>query len=359
MRVRYLASIMSKAIVFFIAATFASAHGAVRVATDIPPIHSLAAMVTEGVSTPDLVIQPGASPHSYSLRPSEAAALERADVVFWMGEALTPWLGNALNNLASDAQSVALLDRHETLRFDFRDAVMHAEQAHETLDSHDAHGHEGHEGHEVIDTHQSHDHHHDHEAVDTHESHDAIQDTHESHDDHAHEGVDPHAWLDPVNARRWLGVIADSLAQADPSNAATYQANASAAQDRIDKLIADTQATLEPIAEEPFIVFHDAYQYFEKRFGLNALGAIALSDARDPSAAQIAAVQTLVRENSVRCVFAEPQFNASLVDTVLDGTNASTGILDPVGTAIPTGPNFYPQLIEALSENLRDCLAQS
>lgn len=350
MRVRFLASITSTALVLFTAVAFAPAHSAVRVATDIPPVHSLVAMVTDGVSKPSLVIQRGASPHSYSLRPSEAAALERADVVFWMGDALTPWLGNALDNLAADAQTVALLDSHETLRYDFRDAVIHGE----AVDSHETHGHES---HEVLDSHDTHNDHDDHGHLDEHQ--DEFQDTHESHDDHAHEGVDPHAWLDPVNAHRWLGVIADSLAQADPAHAATYQANASAAQARIDKLIAQTKTALEPIAEVPFIVFHDAYQYFEKRFGLNALGAIALSDARDPSAAQIAAVQTLVREHSVRCVFAEPQFNASLVDTVLDGTDADTGILDPVGTSVPTGPNFYPQLIKELTQNLRDCLEQS
>lgn len=294
--------------------TATTAQSAIRVATDIAPVHSLVAMITEGVSEPDLVIQRGASPHSYSLRPSDAAALERADVVFWMGDELTPWLGNTLDNLAADAQAIALLDRHETLRHDFRDAVA------------------------------------DQESLDTHEA-------HSEHDDHAHEGVDPHAWLDPVNAQRWLAVIADTLAAADPEHAAAYQANQRIAQTTIDTLISNTNASLAPVSKRPFIVFHDAYQYFEKRFDLNVVGAIALSDARDPSPSQIAAVQTVVSEHAVRCVFAEPQFNASLVDTVLDGTRAETGILDPVGTSIPSGPDFYPRLIEELAQALTDCLA--
>lgn len=294
--------------------TATTAQSAIRVATDIAPVHSLVAMITEGVSEPDLVIQRGASPHSYSLRPSDAAALERADVVFWMGDELTPWLGDALDNLAADAQAIALLDRHETLRHDFRDAVA------------------------------------DQESLDTHEA-------HSEHDDHAHEGVDPHAWLDPVNAQRWLAVIADTLAAADPEHAAAYQANQRIAQTTIDTLISNTNASLAPVSKRPFIVFHDAYQYFEKRFDLNVVGAIALSDARDPSPSQIAAVQTVVSEHAVRCVFAEPQFNASLVDTVLDGTRAETGILDPVGTSIPSGPDFYPRLIEDLAQALTGCLA--
>lgn len=294
--------------------TATTAQSAIRVATDIAPVHSLVAMITEGVSEPDLVIQRGASPHSYSLRPSDAAALERADVVFWMGDELTPWLGNTLDNLAADAQAIALLDRHETLRHDFRDAVA------------------------------------DQESLDTHKA-------HSEHDDHAHEGVDPHAWLDPVNAQRWLAVIADTLAAADPEHAAAYQANQRIAQTTIDTLISNTNASLAPVAKRPFIVFHDAYQYFEKRFGLNVVGAIALSDARDPSPSQIAAVQAVVSEHAVRCVFAEPQFNASLVDTVLDGTRAETGILDPVGTSISSGPDFYPQLIQELAQALTACLA--
>jgi zinc transport system substrate-binding protein len=335
--------------------TATTAQSAIRVATDIAPVHSLVAMITEGVSEPDLVIQRGASPHSYSLRPSEAAALERADVVFWMGDELTPWLGNALNNLAADAQAIALLDRHETLRYDFRDAVAHQESSdQESLDSHESHNHD--EARAPTDAHEAehehdHDHDHDHdEPVDTHKA-------HSEHDDHAHEGVDPHAWLDPVNAQRWLAVIADTLAAADPEHAAAYRANQRIAQTTIDTLISNTNASLAPVSKRPFIVFHDAYQYFEKRFDLNVVGAIALSDARDPSPSQIATIQAVVREHAVRCVFAEPQFNASLVDTVLDGTRAETGILDPVGTSIPSGPDFYPRLIEDLAQALTDCLA--
>ena len=328
--------------------TATTAQSAIRVATDIAPVHSLVAMITEGVSEPDLVIQRGASPHSYSLRPSDAAALERADVVFWMGDELTPWLGDALDNLAADAQAIALLDRHETLRHDFRDAV--ADQ--ESLDSHESHNHdEARASTDAHDAEHEHDHDHDHnESVDTHKA-------HSEHDDHAHEGVDPHAWLDPVNAQRWLTVIADTLAAADPEHAAVYQANQRIAQTTIDTLISNTNASLAPVSKRPFIVFHDAYQYFEKRFDLNVVGAIALSDARDPSPSQIAAVQAVVSEHAVRCVFAEPQFNASLVDTVLDGTRAETGILDPVGTSIPSGPDFYPRLIQELAQALTDCLA--
>ncbi len=297
-----------------------------NVATDVTPVHSLVSQVMEGVGEPRLVIQRGASPHSYSMRPSEAAALENADVVFWVGEELTPWLDRALGNLAPDARQVALLHAEGTLRHAFRERVL-TETA-----GHDEHGH-------------------DEPAHDDH--------GHDDHAGHAHEGIDPHAWLDPVNARYWLGVIAETLAEADPANAEAYRRNAEAGQAEIDALLAHVQGEVSPVHEQAFIVFHDAYQYYERRFDMNTVGAISLSDATDPSPAHIAEIREIVGEHDVQCVFAEPQFNPALVDTVLNGTSARTGVLDPLGSDIATGPDFYPTLIRQLTDRLVSCLAGS
>ena len=325
-------------------ASSAVAIASPQVVTDIPPVHALAAAVMQGVGEPSNVIRPGASPHGYSLRPSEAAALEQADIVFWVGPELTPWLDRALTNLAGDAQVVTLLTADGLTLHDFRDEGGHDhDHGHENPDTHshnDSHGHDHDHGHENPDTHShndSHDHGHDH--------------------DHAHEGVDPHAWLDPVNAQIWLGVIAETLAAADPANAAAYRENAEQGQAELDTLITDIHSRLEPIADRPYIVFHDAYQYFEDRFETNMVGAIALSDAREPSAARIAAIRQTVAEKDAVCVFAEPQFNPATVETVLDGTQASMGVIDPLGSAIPLGPMFYPALIEEMATSLTECLA--
>ena len=298
-------------------------QAAPRVAADIAPVHSLVAQVMQGVGEPRLVIQRGASPHNYALRPSEAAALERAEVVFWTSAQLTPWLDRALGNLAADAERVELVETAGTTRHAFRESV--------TIDT-------------AADANHDHDHDHDH--------------GHDPGHDHAHdhEGVDPHAWLDPLNARHWLGVIATTLAEVDPANAALYRDNAAAGQARMDALMADIEEAITPVQERAFIVFHDAYQYYERRFGMRAVGAISLSDATDPSPARIAAIRELVQAHSVRCVFAEPQFNPSLVDTVLDGTRAETGVLDPLGSEIAEGPDFYPRLMQALTASLVDCL---
>jgi zinc transport system substrate-binding protein len=302
------------------------------VAADIAPVQGLVARVMQGVGTPELVIQHGASPHQYSLRPSEAAALENADIVFWVGESLTPWMDDTVQTLAGDATVVELLEVPGTVTLPFREGA--------TFEAHD-HGHEDHG-----DDH-AHEHDHDDHAHDDH-----------AHDDHghSHEGVDPHAWLDPENAKLWLDAIAAELSAADPANAATYAANAAAGRAEIDAASAEAAASVAPLKDSGFVVFHDAYQYFEARFGLSAAGAISLSDASEPSPARVAEIQGAVADLGVACVFSEPQFNAGLVATVMDGSPAKTAVLDPLGTTIEPGPDFYPALIRQLSTSMADCL---
>lgn len=288
-----------------------------RVATDIAPVHGLVARVMMGVGSPDLVVQPGASPHGYSMRPSEAKALSQADFVFWIGDALTPWLEGSIETLAANAQVVELLHVDGVIELPFREG---ARFAHHEEDNHEEEGH-GEEG----------------------------------HDDHEHEGVDPHAWLAPDNGKLWLDLIAAELAQFDPENAATYLANAELGRAEIDDAVASIDTALDPLRSGGFVVFHDAYQYFEASFDLSALGAISLSDATAPSPSRIAEVRDIVADLGVSCVFSEPQFNPGLVATVLDGTGAKTAVIDPMGTALPLGPQFYPALLLDLGQRMADC----
>ena len=178
------------------------------------------------------------------------------------------------------------------------------------------------------------------------------------HDDHghSHDGADGHAWLSTEIAVHWVGVIADTLAARDPENAATYAANAEAARAELAALKSEISATLEPVRGERFVVFHDAYQYFEREFGLSAAGAISMSDAARPSPARIAEVQEEVAEANVRCVLSEPQFNPDLVATVMDGTPARTAVADPQGLGLEPGAALYPQLMRNLAGALATCL---
>ncbi|MGP1358871.1 zinc ABC transporter substrate-binding protein [Roseicyclus sp.] len=391
-------------------ALMAAAGGALAevpsVAVDIAPVHSLVARVMEGVGEPALVLPPVASPHSHALRPSEAAALEGADLVVWIGPELTPWLEDAIDRLAGDAQRLTLLWSAEAIRLETRTGATFAEHDHGHDDhghddhghddhGHDDHGHDhGHDGHGHDHGHDDHghddhghDHAHDEHGHDEHghdehghddhdhdhddHAHDHAHDDHghddhghddhghddHGHDDHehAHSGTDPHAWLSPSNAHTWLGEIAETLAALDPGNAAAYRANAAAARAEIDALTAEIDARMEPLRGRPFIVFHDAYQYFEQDFGLQAAGSISLSDASEPSPARVAEIRDLVAGLGAACVFAEPQFNRGLVDAVFEGSAANVGVIDPVGATLTPGPDFYGALIRGMAESFEAC----
>ena len=291
-----------------------------NVAVDIAPVHSLVARVMQDVGAPDLIIRSGASPHDYRLRPSEAKALQDANLVIWMGKELTPWMEDAVKTLSTEAAILTLLEKDETTLLEFRESVLFEE-----------HDHDDHSDKDHAET----------------EDHD--------HDEHAHGAHDPHAWLSPKNAKIWLNLIAAQLSTADPDNASTYFVNAAAAVTEIDTLMADVSTMLDPIRGNSFIVFHDAYQYFETVFEFPASGAISLGDATDPSPARIARVQDRIQEQKIQCVLAEPQFKKGLVVTVLEGTDAKTSIIDPLGDALEPGPALYPQLIRNMAKTLVDC----
>ncbi|MHA6298456.1 zinc ABC transporter substrate-binding protein [Devosia sp. CAU 1758] len=299
------------------------------------PIHSLVSAVMGDVGVPGLIVKGAASPHTYSLRPSDAAALESADVVFWTGHGMELFLADALETLSTNAAVVELSETPGIELLPVREGG--AFEAH-------AHGDEDHD-------HDHTEHDHAHEGHDDHEDHEG----HEDHD-HAHGEGDMHFWLDPVNAGLMVGRIATALSEADPDNAATYAANAEAELLRLDALQAELAATLEPIASNPFIVFHDAYQYFEARFGLTVAGTVTVSPEAMPGAARIDELRAKVSELGATCVFAEPNFEPAIVRTIVEGTDARAGKLDPEGASLTEGPNLYPELLRSLAKGLVDCL---
>lgn len=301
-----------------------------RVATDIAPVHSLVARVMDGLGEPDLVISQGASPHEYNLRPSEAGALQEADLVFWIGADLTPWMEDAIETLAEDAKVIGLLDADGVSRLVFREGALF-----------ETHGHGGQHDHEE-------------EYGDEHEEH--AHGDHDDHDGHAHGNHDPHAWLSPENAAVWLNTIAAALSAADPENAGAYYANANEGRDELTALSGEIEAVLDPGRGKNFVVFHDAYQYFETAFDFSASGAISLSDASDPGPARIAEIQGRIADEGITCVLSEPQYNTDLVSIVMDGTQTNTAVIDPLGTEIELGPDLYPRLLRNLAHALAECL---
>lgn len=315
-----------------------------NVVTDIAPIQSLAALVMGDLGAPVALMRQGASPHDYALRPSDAQALQSADLVLWTGPELAPWLAEMVGKVAPEAVSVPLAELDGAVELPFREGA--------TFEKH-VHGEEGHDDHADHDDHDAHDDHSD----DDHSDDGHADDDHADHD-HAGESHDPHSWLDPMNGRIWLGEIATQLAALDPDNAETYRANATAAQAQLDEMIQTISTEMMPLQDMNFIVFHDAYQYFENRFGLSAAGAISLGDATAPSPARIREIQDEIKAQNVTCVFSEPQFSAALVETVLDGTSARSAVIDPLGVEITPGAEFYGDLIKEVAAAFASCAAE-
>jgi zinc transport system substrate-binding protein len=289
------------------------------VVTTIKPLHALVAAVMGDLGTPALIVKGAASPHSYSLKPSDAQALQAANLVFWTGHGLELFLEDSIDTLApkativelSKATGIELLPPRETGTFEHHD--------------HDEEEHAG-----------------------------------EAHaDEHEHgEEQDLHFFLDPANAKVMVATIADSLVAADPEHADTYRANAAKETADLDALIAETEASLAPIKDRPFVVFHDAYQYFEKRFGLNVAGSVTLSPEIAPGADRINEIRAKLKTLDAACVFAEPVFEPRIVNVLTEGTTAKQGVLDPEGANLDEGPGLYRQLIENLATSLKACLAQ-
>ncbi|ODT67574.1 MAG: zinc ABC transporter substrate-binding protein [Pelagibacterium sp. SCN 63-23] len=301
-----------------------TAMAAPRVVASTKPIHSLVSAVMQGLGEPILIVKGAASPHTYSLRPSDAAALEAAEIVFWTGHGMELFLADALDTLATGAKVVELAQSPGIQLLSIREGGAFESHAHGDEDH--LHDHEGH----------------DHEDEDEHE--------------HEHGEGDMHFWLDPQNAALMVTEVANVLSATDPGNAAAYAANAEAELLRLDALEAELRDDLAPIAGKPFIVFHDAYQYFERRFGLDVAGTVTVSPETMPGAARIDQLRAKLAELGATCVFAEPNFEPAIVRTIVEGTDAGAGTLDPEGSALAEGPDLYPELLRGLANGLLDCL---
>lgn len=309
-------------IIFFLLCLTAPAGGvraaeeqAPDVVVSIKPIHSLIAAVMEGAGEPRLLIEGGSSPHSYALRPSDARNIARAQLVVWVGETLEGFLEKPLSTLGSGAVQLELAEALKEHLLPIRAGGVWEE-------------YENHVEHEEEGIHHGED----------------------------HEALDPHLWLDPALGGRIVDLVVPALRQIDPAHADLYRDNGERLKTRLDALGEELQRQVEPVKEIPYIVFHDGYQYFEKAFSLSAMGSVTLSPDRTPGARRIREIRGKVQDLGARCVFSEPQFEPRLVATVIEGSGAATGVLDPLGADIPAGPNAYFQMMRRLADSLVECL---
>ena len=297
----------------------------VKVVTSIKPIHSLAAYVMDGVGKPNVIVDGYNSPHGFSLKPSHAKMIENADLIIWVGEDLEAFLEKPLDSIAKKATKVELMDLKGIKKLKFREKNI--------FEGHDDHGHKK-------DKHDGHGH-----KKDKHDDH--------GHEGHAHGEHDPHIWLDPMNAKVIIKEITNQLVKLDSANSEKYKANSKEAIADIDALTKSIKKDLNKNSR--VVVFHDAYQYFENRFGIKVLGALTVNTDVLPGAEQLAEIREVIEHEKVNCIFSEPQFNPSIIKTIAKDTNIKTGVLDPLGATLDKGKDMYSGLLKNMSSSFKGC----
>ncbi len=276
------------------------------VVTSLKPIHSLVAGVMGPVGEPVLLIKGAASPHGHSLRPSQIRLIHEAQAIFWIGETLESFLEKPLAN--AQGRHISLLEAPDIALLKIRPGG--------TWEDHE-HGHEHGDEHDV----------------------------------------DTHIWLNPQNAITMVHHITTVLIEIDPTQRTEYEQNSAQLLQRLQDLDQDLATRLKPLADIPFLVFHDAYQYLEQRYGLNGSGTVLVNPEHRPGAKRLRTIRAHIREYKARCLFSEPQFKPALIDTLTQDSDIGRGLLDPLGATIPAGSEAYFQLMEALAAALEDCLS--
>ena len=298
----------------------------IKVVTTIKPLYSLISRIMETRGEPQLIIEGTNNPHTFVFKPSHANMIEEADIVFWIGEDLEAFMEKPLNSLAKNAKKIAFMDSDSIEKLKFREENI--------FDDHD--DHDDHDGHD--DEHEGHDDHDDHAG---------------HHDGHNHGEFDAHIWLDPENAKEMVKIIRDELIKIDPDGQRQYSVNAAGATLELDNLINSVEKELSK--DISYIVFHDAYQYFETRFGVKSAGALTLNPDVLPGAKQIADIQDLINDKGIKCIFSEPQYNPKIIETLGNDMNISTGVMDPLGAYIDAGPSMYSELINEIANSIKNC----
>ena len=320
-------------------ATFSVSKAEVKVVASIKPIHSLVSYVMDGVGKPDVIVDGYNSPHGFSLKPSHAKMIENADLIIWVGEDLEAFLEKPLNTIAKKAVNIEIMDLSGIKKLKFREKNI--------FEGHDDHGH----GHKE----KKHD---DHGHGHKEKKHDDHGHKKDKHDDHGHEGHahgehDPHVWLDPMNAKVIVKEIENQLVKLDPENSSKYKANSKKAQSELDNLTKNIKKDLK--GDLRFVVFHDAYQYFENRFGIKVLGALTVNPDVLPGAEQLSEIREVIEHEKVNCLFSEPQFNPAIIKSIAKDTKIKTGVLDPLGATLDKGKGMYSELLQSMYASFKGC----
>ena len=313
-------------IIFTFLAINSMAKAEIKVVKSIKQIHSLVSYVMDGVGKPDIIVDGYNSPHNFNLKPSHAKMIERANLIIWVGEDLETFLEKPLKTISKDAVNVEIMDLKGIKKLKFREKNI--------FEGNDDHGH-GHKEHKE-------------HGQDEHKEHGHKEKKHDDHGEH-----DPHVWLDPMNAKVIVEEIENQLVKLDPNNASKYKANSKKARSELDNLTKNIKKDLKK--DLRFVVFHDAYQYFENRFGIKVLGALTVNPDILPGAEQLSEIREVIEHEKVNCLFSEPQFNPAIIKSIAKDTKIKTGVLDPLGATLDKGKRMYAELLTNMYGSFKGC----
>lgn len=289
--------------------SYSSLNAEVKVVTTIKPIHSLVAGVMDGLGSPSLIVDGSNSPHNFSLKPSHAKMIEDAEIIFWVGEDLETFMIKPLESIANNATKVSFMDLDNITKLKFKEEnILEVE---------------------------------------------GYDDDHDDHDKHADGEFDAHIWLDPKNAIEIVNEIAKTLSLKDPNKKNVYYSNAEKLNHSLNELIEKINLSINKDAR--FIVFHDAYQYFEKRFDVSSAGALILNEEALPSAKKVSEIHKIIKKQNINCIISEPQFNPNIIKSIAQDSSILTRSFDPLGSSFDTNKNLYFEMILSLSNSLKDC----
>ena len=286
--------------------SYSSLNAEVKVVTTIKPIHSLVAGVMDGLGSPSLIVDGSNSPHNFSLKPSHAKMIEDAEIIFWVGEDLETFMIKPLESIANNATKVSFMDLDSIIKLKFKEENILEVEGYD-----------------------------------------------DDHDKHADGEFDAHIWLDPKNAIEIVNEIAKTLSLKDPNNKNVYYSNAEKLNHSLNELIEKINLSINKDAR--FIVFHDAYQYFEKRFDVSSAGALILNEEALPSAKKVSEIHKIIKKQNINCIISEPQFNPNIIKSIAQDSSILTGSFDPLGSSFDTNKNLYFEMILSLSNSLKDC----
>jgi zinc transport system substrate-binding protein len=311
-QINNLSTLLKILLSFFFLISYSSLNAEVKVVTTIKPIHSLVAGVMDGLGSPSLIVDGSNSPHNFSLKPSHAKMIEDAEIIFWVGEDLETFMIKPLESIANNATKVSFMDLDSIIKLKFKEE-------------------------NILEV----------------EGYDDDHDDHDDHDKHADGEFDAHIWLDPKNAIEIVNEIAKTLSLKDPNKKNVYYSNAEKLNHSLNELIEKINLSINKDAR--FIVFHDAYQYFEKRFDVSSAGALILNEEALPSAKKVSEIHKIIKKQNINCIISEPQFNPNIIKSIAQDSSILTRSFDPLGSSFDTNKNLYFEMILSLSNSLKDC----